>query len=129
MTQPKIDEIIDKYIELRDAVDKINADAKAKVEGFKAAMAGIEAYMMELAKATGQTNFGSENGTAFITTETRCSVADWDQVVEFARSNNMWELLTKGVSKKVVADYLEKHEELPPGINWSAAKVIQIRRK
>lgn len=129
MTTPNIAAIIDKYIELRDAVDAINAEAKARCAEMKVAMEGIEAYMMKLSNESGQTNFGSDAGTAFVTTETRCSVADFDQVIKFAQENNMWDILTKGVSKTVVAQYLDKHEALPPGINWSAQKVIQIRRK
>jgi hypothetical protein len=56
-------------------------------------------------------------------------VADFDQVIRFAQENNMWNILTKGVSKTVVKEYLDKNEQLPPGINWSAHKVIQIRTK
>jgi hypothetical protein len=126
---PQIAAIIDKYLELRNAVDAINAEAKAKCATMKQAMEGIEAYMMQLSKDTGQTNFGSESGTAFVTTETHCSVADFDQVLKFAQENNMWNIITKGVSKTVVKEYLDKHEQLPPGINWSAHKVIQIRTK
>lgn len=129
MSTPNVAAIIDKYIELRDAVDAINAEAKARCAEMKKAMEGIESYMMKLAIETGQTNFGSEAGTAFITTETHCSVADFDQVFKFAVENNMKDILTKGVSKTVVAQYLDKHESLPPGVNWSAEKVIQIRRK
>lgn len=126
---PNIAAIIDKYIELRDAVDAINADAKARCAEMKKAMEGIESYMMKLSNETGQTNFGSEAGTAFLTTETHCSVADFQQVIKFAADNDMWNILTKGVSKTVVAEYLDKNGALPPGVNWSAHKVIQIRRK
>lgn len=126
---PQIAAIIEKYIELRDAVDAINAKAKADVAALQTAMDGIESYMMKLAVETGQTQFGSPAGTAFVTTQDRCNVADWDAVLAFARENNMWNILTKGVSKTVVKEYLDAHETLPPGVNWSTAKVIQIRRK
>ena len=121
--------IIEKYIAIRDQIDKINAEAKSKSADLKKALDGIEAYMLKLAIDTGQTTFGSADGVAFITTETHCSVADFDQVLAFAREHNMWNLLTKGVSKTVVKEYLDEHSVLPPGINWSAHKVIQIRRK
>lgn len=126
---PQIAAIIDKYISLRDTVDAINAKAKADAAVMKEAMAGIEAYMLKLAIDTGQTNFGSVNGTAFITTETHCGVADFNQVLEFAKTNDMWGILTKGVSKVVVKEYLDANGVLPPGVNWSAHKTIQFRRK
>lgn len=128
-TRPDVEAIITKYLELRDGVEAINAKAKADAAALKEAMSGIEAYMMKMAIETGQTNFGVKGvGTAFITTETHCSVADWNAVLEFAKENDSWDMLTKGVSKTVVAQYLEKNEKLPPGINWSSQKVIQIRR-
>ena len=123
-----VESIIAKYIELRDAEDKAKADYNAIVAPLKAAREGLEAYLMKLANDTGQTSFGCGAGTAFITTETHCGVADWNAVLEFVQAEGLWNMLTKSVSKTVVKEYLDAHEQLPPGINWTAMKAIQIRR-
>lgn len=128
-TTPQIAAIITKYLELREAVDRINAEAKTKKAELETAMSGIESYLMKLAIDTGQTNFGSADGTAFVTTETHCGVENFDYVLGFVKETGLWGMLTKGVSKTVVKEYLDEHGQLPPGIKWSAHKVIQIRKK
>jgi hypothetical protein len=92
-------------------------------------METIESYFMDLANKTGQTNFGTPEGLAFVTTESRCGVEDFNKVIEFAKEHDAWHLITKGVSKNAVKDYLDEHNQLPPGVNFTTRKVIQIRRK
>lgn len=126
---PRIEDIIRKYIELRDAEDKLKADMKAALEPIQKAMSTIESYFMDLSAKTGQTSFGAGDGIAFLATEAHCGVEDFDAVVKFAQENDMWRMLTKGVSKTVVKEYLDEHSQLPPGVKWSTHKVVRIRRK
>lgn len=125
----KIDEIVEKYIKLRDESDRIAARAKADLEPVAAAMKGIETYLMALAQKTGQTKFGTKAGTAFITTKTGCNVGDWDTALGFIREQNAWHLLNKAVNKTAVGEYMEANQgQTPPGVEWVALKAIQIRR-
>jgi len=123
-----IGEIVKKYVELRDTKDRIAADAKAKTDPISVAMKTIETYLMKLSQDTGQTQFGTEFGTAFVTTKKGCNVTDWDATVEYIRTNGAFNLLNKAVNKTAVDEYIEKHGMPPPGVNWVVMKDIQIRR-
>lgn len=128
-TAPDVEAIIAKYIELRDAIDAAKAAYESKVAGFKQAQEGIEAYLMSLANTTGQTSFGCKGvGTAFVTTQNNCSVANKEEFMSFVREKDAWPLLNVAANKTNVQQYLDKHNELPPGVNWTSTKVIQIRR-
>lgn len=127
-TAPNVEAIIAKYIELRDAIDAAKAAYESKVAGFKQAQEGIEAYLMGLANTTGQTSFGCAAGTAFVTTQNSCSVANKEEFVSFVREKDAWPLLNVAANKTNVKEYLDAHNELPPGVNWTSMKVIQIRR-
>ena len=126
---PNVEAIIAKYIDLRDAIDAAKAAYNAKVAGLKQAQEGIEAYLMGLANQTGQTSFGCAGvGTAFITTENSCTVANKEAFMSFVREQDAWPLLDVKANKTNTKQYLDAHNELPPGVNWTSMKVIQIRR-
>ena len=125
--QPNIDDVIGKYIDLRDSVERENAALKDKLAPMQAAMKTIETYLMQVAITTGQTKFGTKHGTAFITTKTGCNVADWDAALRFILDGHT-HLLNKAVNKTAVGEYIEKNGSPPPGINWVAMREIQIRR-
>lgn len=125
---PNIEEVIGKYIDLRDAVERKTSALKDELAPLQAAMKVIESHLMDVAIKTGQTKFGTKHGTAFITTKTGCNVADWDATLGHIRANNAFHLLNKAVNKTAVGEYIEAHGNPPPGINWVAMKEIQIRR-
>lgn len=123
-----LEAVIKKYIELRDAKDRADAEAKAKAEPLQKAMKAIETFLMDLAIKTGQTKFGTPDGTAFITTKTGCNVADWDATLKFIEEKRAFNLLNRAVNKTAVGEFIEANGAPPPGINWVAMKEIQIRR-
>lgn len=123
---PNIDEVIGKYIDLRDACDREAAELKTRLAPMQAAMKGIETYLMDLAIKTGQTKFGTAHGTAFITTKTGCNISDKEAFWNTAKDQPA--LLTLSANKTAVAEYIEKNGTPPAGINWVAMKEIQIRR-
>jgi hypothetical protein len=129
MSSFTIEQIIEKYLDLREQIERINAETKAKLEPINKAMEGIESYLMATANTTGQTQFGTTAGTAFITTSNQCGVADWEAVKKYIEENKAWHLLNKAVNKTAVGEYVDQHQTPPPGVKWAAIKVIQVRKK
>jgi hypothetical protein len=124
---PNIEEIIGKYIDLRDSIERETKALANKLAPSQAAMKTIETYLMKVTNETGQTKLGTKHGTAFVTTKTGCNVADWDLTLPFILNGNT-HLLNKAVNKTAVGEYIEKNGQPPPGINWVVMKEIQIRR-
>lgn len=127
--QVDIESIIKKYVELRDAIDAVNAEAKKKVAALVEAQDTISSVLMKLAKEQGVTSFKTESGTAFIATKDHAGVADWPRVIEFIEQNKAWNLLNKAVNKTAVKEYIDQHEIPPPGVNYTVMQEIQVRRK
>lgn len=124
-----IDQIIDRYLGIREQIDAINADAKSKVEPLEKAKKILESHLMKVSNDTGQTQFGTANGTAFLTTVTRCGVSDWEATMRYIRENEAWNLLNKAVNKTAIGELIQQTGLPPPGVNWQSMKEIQIRRK
>ena len=124
-----IDAIVKKYVDLRDSIDAINKETKARVAVLEEAQGALASVLMKLAKEQGVSSFKTDSGTAFIQTKTYAGVADWSRTIEYIKANDAYYLLNKAVNKTAVKEYIDKHETPPPGVNWTVEQEIQVRRK
>jgi len=69
-----------------------------------------------------------EHGTAYRSTRSSATVADWDAILAYIQANEAWELLERRVNKTAVQEHRDAHDDLPPGVNWSEAQVVNFRR-
>ena len=70
-----------------------------------------------------------EYGTAYRSTRSSATVADFEAFITHVRENEAWELLERRVNKKAAQEHRDVHDDLPPGVNWSQAQVVNFRRK
>lgn len=127
--QFKVDEVIAKYIELRDKKDQINADAKAAVKAVDANLDIIEAWLLNQANEQGVSSFACDIGTAFVKETDFANVSDWNLTVDFIKKNELWQMLKKDVNKTAVKEFIDANGVPPPGVNWGSKREIQVRRK
>jgi hypothetical protein len=121
-------DIIEKYIELRDKKSELSAAYKKKVAGLDAALDQLEAILLEKLNEIGMDSAKGSTGTVYKSRRTSATVADWDYVLDHIQKNELWNMLEKRVSKQAVEQYVEEHGDLPPGINWREELVVNIRR-
>jgi hypothetical protein len=123
-----IDTLIEKYIKLRDKKAEMKASFDASVASVDAYMKKCEQAIMQHLDKNGVDSVGSASGTAFKSTTTSATVADKEAFLSFVRTNDAWPLMDVRASKTAVVEYVEAHDDLPPGINWRAETVVRIRR-
>lgn len=123
-----MEELVEKYIELRDAKAKVKAQYDAKVERIESVLEKIEAVLLQQFNESGMESVRTKSGTAYKQTRTSAGVADWDSVLEYIRENDLWNMLERRVSKAAVEQFKDAHGDLPPGINWREEVVINVRR-
>jgi hypothetical protein len=127
--QFKVDEVIAKYIDLRDRKDKINADAKAAVKAVDANLDIIEAWLLNQANEQGVSSFACDIGTAFVKETDFANVSDWNLTLPFIQTHGLWQMLKKDVNKTAVKEFIDANGVPPPGVNWGSKREIQVRRK
>lgn len=127
--QFKIDEVLLKYIELRDESDKIKADAKATVAKLDQQMGVIEAYLLNEFNNSGGTSISCDTATAFKKTTDFANVGDWNLTLDFIKANGMWQMLKKDVNKTAVKEFIDANGVPPPGVSWGSKIEVQVRRK
>lgn len=126
--QPKIDQVVQKYIQLRDRKDVLKDEFKKKTEDIDNLLSRCEAFILQHLNAMGGESIKTAAGTAYIKVRTTASVTDWDETLNFIKENNLWSMLEQRVSKSVVEAYRTEHNDIPPGVKWGEERVVNIRR-
>lgn len=124
----KLDELVGKYIELRDRKAVFKAEYDQKVSKLDQALEKIEAILLKTFDDTGMESVRTDAGTAYKSVRTSTSVADRDIFLGFVRDNDAWELLETRAAKKAVEEYVAANEELPPGVNMRSEVTVNVRR-
>lgn len=125
---PQVDRIIEKYIALRDKKAELKAAYDGQVKDLDAAMSRIENFLLAKMQELGVESLRTPFGTPYIQRRTSASVADWEAVLDWVRSNEEWGMLERRVSKTAVEAWRDEHNDLPPGLNWREERVVNIRR-
>lgn len=124
----KLNELTEKYIQVRDRKSKLKANYDGKVAALDAVLDKIEAVLLASFEASGIDSVKTSAGTAYRATRTQASIADWDAFFAFVRENGAWEMLERRCSKAGVEQFKSANDDLPPGINWREERVVNIRR-
>lgn len=124
----KLSELVEKYIQLRDKKARMKAEFDAQLAPVETLMDKIESKLLETFNSTGMTQIKTGAGTAYESTRTSASVADKEAFLEYVKVKDEWSLLDIRASKIAVEQFVAANEELPPGINWRAERVVNVRR-
>lgn len=124
----KVDAVIKTYLKLRGQKEAIEAEAKTKVKDIVAKLSKLESFLKIKADEQGVTQFKTEDGTAFLTTNDYAQVGDWDEVLAFIVKNEAYDLLEKRVSKYAVRGYIDANKSVPNGINYGTRISLSVRK-
>ena len=124
----KLNELVEKYIRIRDRKVKLKAEYEGKVAELDSVLAKIEAVLLKTFQDTGMDSVKTAAGTAYRSTRSQASIADWDAFLSHVRQNDAFELLERRCSKTAVEQYRAANDDIPPGVNWREEQVVNIRR-
>lgn len=126
--QMSADDMIDKYLRLRDKVKLIKERHSDELTPYANAMNTLEAWMLEALNQAGLKSMKSLHGTAYKTTRTSAKVLDWPAVLTFIRTNEAWDLLEARVSKLAAQQIIEETQQPIPGVETSSEIVVNVRK-
>lgn len=128
MTGFTTEQLIDKYIELRDRRDAKSDAIKKELAILNAGMDAIAANLLDEMNAAGETSRKTDRGTAFIKVVDFVGVGNWDTTLTSILTNQQYNLLNKAVNKMAVKEYIAEHGTPPPGVNYTEKREVQVRR-
>jgi hypothetical protein len=124
----KVEEVISIYITLREQKEALNDSVKVQLASIAEKMSKLEAWIQAKSDETGVKSFKTDAGTAFLQTSDFASVGDWDAVIEFVKKHDAYDMLTHGVSKKSVREYIDANGSVPSGVNFGSKVGVSFRR-
>lgn len=124
----QMDDLVGKYLRFREIKASLKAKHQTELEPIEAALKTIEATLLTEFQKLGTESMRTSAGTAYKSTRSSATVADWEQVLEYVKQNEMWDLLERRVSKAAVEEFKEEYQDLPPGVNWREEVTINVRR-
>jgi hypothetical protein len=123
-----INELVAKYIDLRDRKEAIRKEATEKTAKIDAVLRKIENVLIASLDAAGVESAKTQDGTAFVATRSSATVADRDAFLGFVVEHDAFDMLESRCSKVAVEQWLEVNGELPPGVNYRTERTINVRR-
>lgn len=122
-----IEELVAEYVALRDKKSEVTAHAKELVGRLEDKMSGLEAEILK-AMGDGVESVRTKAGTAYKSTRRQTSVSGWDDFLPWVQQTDNWHMLMRAANKTAILEFLDEHEELPPGINLRSELTININR-
>ena len=124
-----IEELIGRYIKIRDRKAQLKAEYDTQVESLDDALKKIENVLLAKLNSDGVDSLSKRGvGTAFKSKVTSATVADWDAFLGHIKENDLWHLLDRRCNKTAVVEFRKVNDDLPPGINWREETVVRVNR-
>jgi hypothetical protein len=123
-----VDDMIDKYLKLRDKVKAIKEDHTKQLVPYSEAMNTLEAWLLEVLNQAKLKSVNSAHGTAYKTTRTSAKVVDWPVTLAFIRQHDAWDLLEARVSKLAAQSIIDETQHPIPGVEVSSELAVNVRR-
>lgn len=117
------------YINVRDARAELKAEFERKDEELKAALAKIEAVMLQHLNKSNMDAVRTEAGTFYRQVDLKPSCSDWGALNKWVVENDAWDVYERRLKKTFIAQFMEAHDDmLPPGVNVHREYVCRVRR-
>lgn len=124
-----LDDMVAKYMQLREMKAELKKRYQVKAERIDEGMNRIEAEILKRFTEQGIQSSKTAHGTPYIQLRESVTVADRDIFFQEAINSGALEWLEARANKTAVLQYKEAHGELPPGLNYRAERVVNIRSK
>lgn len=111
--------------------NKLSADIKERedvVDQIKAKRLKVDQEFLRRFNEQGITNVKTAHGTPHVIERTSVSVSDKDAFRQWVVDNNALDFMELRANKPMVVAYKDEHEELPPGLSWSATRTIGVTK-
>ncbi len=125
----KMSEAVELYIKMRDKKAQMKAAYEESVKPLTEKMEQLEAKLLHIFNETGMDSVKTPLGTAYASTRTSVSIADRDAFINFVKETGDFNMLELRPSRSAIPEFADMNNgELPPGINVSTIRVVNVRR-
>ena len=121
------EQLIGKYVEIRDGIKEISERHAAELKPHNDALEALAAGLQDVLNAAGGDSIKTAAGTAYRSAITSAKMEDWTAFVNFVQQTGDTELLVRNANKTRVLERLEAGA-MVPGVSLSTINRINVRR-
>jgi hypothetical protein len=125
---PDFGELIQLYLETRDAKERLEHEHKQHLRQYTAVMNKIEGKLMAHLQQHGVQSISSKQATAYLSHKRSASIRDAVAFQNFVIENRAWEMLDWKANVTAVGDFINEHQVEPPGVELKSAVRLNIAR-
>ncbi len=122
------DEIVAKYVALRDRKSELKRAYDLQVAEIDQAQETIEVYLMQLLTSLNVESLSATAGTVYKSTTVKAKIADREEARKFVLKTKNLDLLELRASSSGVKQYLQEHGKLPEGFEALTEQTVNVRR-
>lgn len=123
-----IDELVSQYVKLRDKIKEADDAHKRKLEPARAHLEKLNAHLLERLNDVGGESVKTAHGTVYRTTRRTASIADGDAFRGYVISKQLFDLVDWRANANAVDDFIKAKGVQPPGVNFTTAYTVGVRR-
>ena len=118
----------EKYLQVRNQIDSLEREHKTAKAALTEKLVALENWMTAKAQEDGLETVKTPHGTAYWSTHHTATVGSREEFFNFCKEHDAWDMVESRASKTGVKSYIEAHGAPPPGVNFSSAKVFNMRK-
>lgn len=118
----------ERYLQVRNQIDNLEREHKTAKAVLTEKLVALENWMTAKAQEDGLETVKTPHGTAYWSTHHTATVGSREEFFNFCKEHDAWDMVESRASKTGVKSYIEAHGAPPPGVNFSSAKVFNMRK-
>lgn len=124
------EELVEAYINLRNAREKLLTQYETEDEKLKAEMALLEKSLLNICNSVNADSIKTAHGTVMRRLNERYFCQDWDNFYKYVLDNEAVQLLERRIHQTNFKEHLREYEGdgLPPGVNVMREFGVTVRK-
>lgn len=118
----------ERYLQVRNQIESLEREHKTAKAVLTEKLVALENWISAKAQEDGLETVKTPHGTAYWSTHHTATVGSREEFFNFCKEHDAWDMVESRASKTGVKSYIEAHGAPPPGVNFSSAKVFNMRK-
>lgn len=120
---------IGKLITLKDKIKALDDAHEEALKPYKEMRDKLERLILGYLQDSNAKNISTDVGTASVLHRKSASLEDPQAFMDYVIQNEAWDLIDRKANAKAVEDFIHSNNSPPPGVKFSQALTLGLRRK
>lgn len=123
-----IEELVAQFVKLRDKLKEADKAHKDKTKDAREYLEKLNGKLLERLNEIGGESVKTSEGTVYRTTRRSASIADGEAFRQFVIAHEAFDIVDWKANANAVDDFIKSEGSPPPGVNFSTAFTVGVRR-